>query len=100
MTAARKRAAAVHLVIWLLDEMNEDSATKRRKRKRSTGESILRRHEREIYHLLVQELALEDQESYRNFFRLTKAQFCFVVDQLRPMLEPVPINIVRSKHIY
>ena len=95
----RKRAVAAFVLALVLDE-DDEFRNKRRKRKRATRQWIQRRQERGVYHQLVQELALEDPQGYRNFLRLTKEQFRYVVNRVGPSLEkkpqPFPINLVRQ----
>ena len=94
---AKKRAAALILLNLVLDE---DESPPPRKKKSPTRQWIQRREERGVYHQLVQELALEDPMAYKNFFRLTREQFNFLAQVLRPSLEkspqPFPISLVRN----
>ena len=94
----RKRAVAVLFLTLFAEE--EENRPKKRNRKQYVREWIARREERGIYHQLVKELEVEDHAAYQNFFRLTKGQFLFLVEKLRPLIEkqeqPSPINIVRS----
>ena len=98
-TWQRRRTAAAFLLTLVLDDDDEQSAPKQRRRKRPTRQWILRREERSVYYQLVQELALEDLEAYRNFFRVSKEQFHRIVKLVRPSLEkepqPFPIHLVR-----
>ena len=94
----RKRAVAVLFLTLFAEE--EENRPKKRNRKQYVREWIARREERGIYHQLVKELEVEDHAAYQNFFRLTKGQFLFLVEKLKPLIEkqeqPSPINIVRS----
>lgn len=94
----RKRTAVAFLLILL--EEDDKQPLKRRKPKHGTRLWIQRREERGVYHQLVRELQLEDGEAYRSFFRLSKEQFFYIVNTVRPSLEkkpqPFPINLVRS----
>lgn len=94
---AKKRAAALILLNLLEDEYESPPP---RNKKSPTRQWIQRREERGVYHQLVQELALEDPMAYRDFFRMTREQFNFLVEILRPSLEkkqqPFPINLVRN----
>jgi hypothetical protein len=78
-----------------------DNVPKRRNQKQPTRQWIQRRKERGVYHQLVQELALEDPEAYRNFYRLSKEQFFYIVNIVRPSLgkkpQPFPINFSKIK---
>ena len=98
-TWQRRRTAAAFLLTLVLDDDDEQPAPKQRRRKRPTRQWILRREERSVYYQLVQELALEDLEAYRNFFRVSKEQFHRIVKLVRPSLEkepqPFPIHLVR-----
>lgn len=61
---------------------------------------ITLREERGIYHQLVKELETGNRVAYKEFFRMTKQQFCFLVEKVSPLIEkkqqPLPINSVQS----
>ena len=77
-----RKIVAVLLLLDLLSE--EDKPTiKQRNRKEWVRSWLSRREERGIYHHLVRELALEDESEYRNFFRINKEQFLFILGKIR-----------------
>ena len=95
----RKRAVAVLFLTLFAEE--EENRTKKRNRKQYVREWIARREERGIYHQLVKELEVQSCCVPRDFFRLTKGQFLFLVERLRPLIgekkeQPLPLNSVRS----
>ena len=93
----RKRAAALMLFALLLEE--NESVPKKRNRKIYMRDWISRREEKGAFHQLVKELELEDPLAYRNFFRVTKSQFYFLVDKVSPLITkrdpPPPLNHLR-----
>ena len=84
----KKRTVAAFRLTVILDD-DEQPLPKQRNQKRPTRQWIQRREERSvyIYHQLVQELVLEDPEAYRNFFRLSKEQFLYVVNLFRRLIQ-------------
>jgi hypothetical protein len=70
--------------LLLLDLLSEDDEEQIKPRKRIhwVRPWIARREQRGVYHLLVRELALEDETAYRDFFRTTKAQFQFLAHKI------------------
>jgi hypothetical protein len=69
----RKRDVAAFLLILVAED--DDKLPRRRNQKQPTRQRIQRREERGVYHQLVQELALEDPEAYRNIYRHSKEPF-------------------------
>ena len=94
----RKRAIAALGLSFLLEE--EAQQPRKRSRKVYMRDWIALREERGIYHQLVKELETGDRVAYKEFFRMTKQQFCFLVEKVSPLIEkkqqPSPINSVRS----
>ena len=91
----RKQAAALSILLLL----DENEKRPKRKRKVYVRDWIARRLERGVYHQLVRELEVEDRNAYQNFFRLSKEQFWFIVEKVRPLIlkksQPFPICLVR-----
>ena len=71
-------------VLLLLDLLSDDDEAEKQQRRRVNWVRlwIARREQRGAYHLLVRELALEDEAAYRDFFRMTKSQFRALVDRI------------------
>ena len=75
---------------------------KRRKRNRKVymRQWISRREERGVFHQLIRELEVGDVVAYKEFFRMTKEQFCFLLGKVSPLIQkkeqPTPINAVRA----
>ena len=94
----RKRAIAALGLSFLLEE--EAQQPRKRSRKVYMRDWIALREERGIYHQLVKELETGNRVAYKEFFRMTKQQFCFLVEKVSPLIEkkqqPSPINSVRS----
>ena len=94
----RKRAVSVLFLSMLLDE--DEGSNRQRNRKVYMRDWIARREERGIYHQLVKELEVGDIVAYKEFFRMTKQQFCFLVGKVSPLIQkkeqPSPINLVRT----
>ena len=59
---------------------------------------ISRREERGMFHHLIRELEVGDVVAYKEFFRMTKEQFCFLLGKVSPLIQkkeqPLPINAV------
>ena len=47
-----------------------------------------------VFHQLIRELEVGDVVAYKEFFRMTKEQFCFLLGKVSPL--PTPINAVRA----
>ena len=77
----RRKLPGALLFIDLLSEEDEEPK-KRRKRINWVRPWLARREQRGIYHLLVKELILEDETSYRDFFRTNIEQFQFLIDAI------------------
>ena len=71
---SNRRVLAALLFLDLLNE-EEESCRKKRKRVKWVRSWLARREDRGIFHVLVRELAVEDETAYRNFFRVDKDQF-------------------------
>lgn len=69
---AKKIAAAAVLIAVVV---KRKKARKQRKRNLWQKSWIARRNERGAYHALVQELRLEDEESYRRYLRMDTSTF-------------------------
>ena len=95
--STRKRVAALVFLDLLLEE--GESQPEKKHRKVYAREWILRREEKGVFHQLVGELEVEDPLAYRNFFRVSKSQFHFLVDRVGPYIvkngPPPPLNFVR-----
>lgn len=74
-------------LVSLLMLSDEDDNQKKRNRKVWVRKWLQRRQERGAFHQLVYELSLEDEPAYRDFLRLNKSQFKFVVAKIRPFIE-------------
>ena len=81
MAAKRHKVIKALLLLDLLSE-DDEHEKKRRNRVQWVKPWIARRVERGAYHLLVRELALEDEIAYREFFRMTKEQFKVLGDKI------------------
>ena len=61
---------------------------------------ISRREERGVFHQLIRELEVGDVVAYKEFFRMTKEQFCFLLGKVSPLIQkkeqPTPIIAVRA----
>ena len=81
---SRKRALAA-LCLGLLHGEDEE---RRRKRNRKVymRQWISRREERGVFHQLIRELEVGDVVAYKEFFRMTKEQFCF--NAVRATIQP------------
>ena len=77
----RRKLLGALLFIDLLSKEDEEPK-KRHKRLNWVRPWLARREQRGIYHLLVKELILEDETSYRDFFRTNIEQFQFLVDAI------------------
>ena len=88
---------AVSVLFLSLQEEDAESNHKRN-RKVSLRDWMSRREERGIYHQLIKELELRDSVAYKEFFRMMKQQFCFLVGKVLPLIQkkeqPPPINLV------
>lgn len=80
----RKRALSVLCLGLLLEE--EEERPPKRKRKLYMRDWISQREERGIFHQLVKELEAGDVVAYKEFFRMTKEQFSFLLDQVTPLI--------------
>ena len=53
-----------------------------------------------MFHQLIRELEVGDVVAYKEFFRMTKEQFCFLLGKVFPLIQkkeqPTPINAVRA----
>ena len=53
-----------------------------------------------MFHQLIRELEVGDVVAYKEFFRMTKEQFCFLLRKVSPLIQkkeqPTPINAVRA----
>ena len=53
-----------------------------------------------MFHHLIRELEVGDVVAYKEFFRMTKEQFCFLLRKVSPLIQkkeqPPPINAVRA----
>ena len=94
----KKRAAAVVLLGLLADE--KPGNRQKRKKREPTRRWIHRREERGAFHQLVKEITVEDEQGYRNFFRLSEDQFQFVADKIRPVIQrkpqPYPLSLLNN----
>ena len=94
----RKRALAA-LCLGLLHGEDEERPRKRN-RKVYMQQWISRREERGVFHQLIRELEVGDVVVYKEFFRMTKEQFCFLLGKVSPLIQkkeqPTPINAVRA----
>ena len=95
-----KRTVAVVLLRLGLLADGEPKNGQKRKKKEPTRQWIRRREERGAFHQLVKEITFEDEKGYRNFFRLSRDQFQFVADKIRPVIErkpqPYPLNVLNN----
>ena len=82
---SNRRVLAALLFLDLLNE-EEESCRKKRKRVKWVRSWLARREDRGIFHVLVRELAVEDETAYRNFFRVDKDQFQFLLDKIAHMI--------------
>ena len=97
----RSHAAEEACGLFLTLFVEEENRPKKRNRQQYVRDWIARREERGIYHQLVKELEVQSCCVPRDFFRLTKGQFLFLVERLRPLIgekkeQPLPLNSVRS----
>lgn len=94
----RKRALAA-LCLGLLHGEDEERPRKRN-RKVYMRQWISRREERGVFHQLIRELEVGDVVAYKEFFRMTKEQFCSLLGKVSPLIQkkeqPPPINAVRA----
>ena len=53
-----------------------------------------------MFHQLIRELEVGDVVAYKELFRMTKEQFCFLLGKVSPLIQkkeqPTPINAVRA----
>ena len=98
----RKQAIAALGLSFLLEE--EAQQPRKRSRKVYMRDWTALREERGIYHQLVKELEMGDRVAYKEFFRMTKQKFCFLVEKVSPLIEkkqqPSPINSRRTPRCY
>ena len=63
-------------------------------------QGISRREERGVFHQLIRELEVGDVVAYKEFFRMTKEQFFFLLGKVSPLIQkkeqPTPVNVVRA----
>ncbi|KXJ12009.1 hypothetical protein AC249_AIPGENE11480 [Exaiptasia diaphana] len=71
-----KRAAAVFCLL----EITNESIPKKKKKKKWVRPWIARREERGCFHQLVPEHQLEDENGYRQYFRINKRQFSYIAN--------------------
>ena len=94
----RKRALAARC-LGLLHGEDEERPLKRN-RKVHMRQWVTRREERGVFHHLIRELEVGDVVAYKEFFRMTKEQFCFLLRKVSPLIQkkeqPPPINAVRA----
>jgi hypothetical protein len=94
----RNRVLSLLGLAFLAEE--DEEVPKTRNRQQYMREWIARREERGVFHQLIRELEVEDQTGFREFFRVTKEQFIFLVETVRPLItkqeQPFPINLFRS----
>ena len=94
----QKRAVAVVLLGLLANE--EPKNRQKRKKKEPTRQWIRRREERGAFHQLLKEITVEDEKGYQNLFHLSRDQFQFVADKIRPVIErkpqPYPLNLLNN----
>ena len=76
----RKRALAA-LCLGLLHGEDEERPGKRN-RKVYMRQWISRREEKDVFHQLIRELEVGDVVAYKEFFRMTKEQFCFLLGKI------------------
>jgi len=74
---SRKRALAALCLGLLLGEGEE--RPRKRSRKVYMRQWISRREERGVFHQLIRELEVGDVVAYKEFFRMTKEQFSFLL---------------------
>ena len=79
-----KRLQTIALAALLLDEeeRNEDTVLRTQKRSCWVRSWLQRREEKVCYHNLFKELLLEDTESFREFVRMDRNHFQFLVKKL------------------
>ena len=98
----RKQAIAALGLSFLLEEEAQQPC--KRSRKVYMRDWTALREERGIYHQLVKELEMGDRVAYKEFFRMTKQKFCFLVEKVSPLIEkkqqPSPINSRRTPRCY
>lgn len=94
----RKRPLAALCLGLLLGEHEE--RPRKRNRKVYMRQWISRREERGVFHQLIRELEVGDVVVYKEFFRMTKEQFSFLLGKVSPLIQkkeqPPPINAVRA----
>ncbi|XP_050715779.1 uncharacterized protein LOC126998330 [Eriocheir sinensis] len=79
--------------VLLAEEENEERERIRRRRKIWTRKWLKRRMEGSQYKNLFQELALEDEDGYRNWMRLDRRQFYEVLELIRPSISKQDTNM-------
>ena len=70
LNVKKKRALAVLLVLQMKAQNCDNTLVRRQRRSVWTKAWILLREEQGAYHNLIQELRLQDVDSYRNFLRM------------------------------
>ena len=80
----RKRELAALCLVLLLGE--DEKRPQKRDRKFYMRQWISRREERGVFHQLIRELELGDVVAYKEFFRMTKEQFSFLLEKVSPLL--------------
>lgn len=86
---------AMALVVIAMAEYEESAGGRenRKRRKIWTRPWLARRVEGSQYNNLVQELALEDQDRYRNWMRLDRNQFLEVLELIKPAIAKQDTNM-------
>lgn len=99
-TVYDKRKQVISLLTIALLAEDDENLPKYKNRQQYMRTWIARREQKGVYHQLVKEFELEDHTAYRDFFRVTRVQFLFLVEKVRPYItkqeQPWPINLVRS----
>ena len=83
---SNRRVLAALLFLDLLNEEEESCRKKRKRVKWVRSWLAAPEKNRGIFHVLVRELAVEDETAYRNFFRVDKDQFQFLLDKIAHMI--------------
>lgn len=96
--ARRKRVASVLFLGIAIDEI--ENCPRKYNRNVYVREWISRRSEKGVFHQLVKELQLEDHAAYRDFFRVNRENFLYLVEKVSPLIakneQPRPLNLVRA----
>jgi len=94
----RKRALAA-LCLGLLHGEDEESPRKRN-RKVHMRQWISRREERGVFHQLIKELEVGDVVVYKEFFRITKEQFCLLLGKVSPLIQKKRKLVFSVRHVF